>query len=156
MNYAEKDQILRDFVKLIKHYSAKKPLFFGNCFDDMESMLTLFLLELISKGKCVSQRYVAISIRNEFYRLSHLWNKILGTENFMTDNFVLPDFTKELENNLFLADALKKLTKKQNEVIKLVYLDGVSVAQIAERKGTTRQSINEIKLRALDKLKRLL
>lgn len=156
MNYAERDQILRDFVKLIKHYSAKKPLFFGNCFDDMESMLTLFLLELISKGKCISQRYVAVAIRNEFYRISHLWNRILCTENFITDNFVFPDFTKELEDGLFVADALKKLTKKQNEVIKLVYFDGVSVTEIAEKKGITRQSVNEIKTRALDKMKRAL
>ena len=156
MNYAEREQILRDYVKLIKYYSAKKPLFFGNCFDEMEPMLTLFLLELISKGKCVSQRYVAVAIRNEFYRLSHIWNKISGTENFMTENFVLPDFTKELENNIVVADALKKLTKKQNEVIKLVYLEGVSVAEIAERKGTSRQSVNNIKIRALDKMKRAL
>ena len=70
LNYAEKDEILRDFEKLISFYNAKSLRDYGGIFDDMDGLLTLFLIELIEHERCISKRYVAVALRNEYIRIS--------------------------------------------------------------------------------------
>lgn len=157
MNYAKKDQILRDFVKLIKFYSSKSVLQYGDLLDDMEGLLTLFLLELIQAGKCISKRYVAVAIRNEHIRISKQFLAIKKNEKDFF-NFCVKEenFTDVCEDKMFFADALKTLTKEQNEIIKLRFYEGLNCSQIAELKGITRQAVCRTQKRALDKLKCLL
>ena len=64
MNYADKSIIIDGFTDLIKYYAGKSPA------EDMSSDLMLFLLELISAGRAISRRYVAVAVRNEYIRLS--------------------------------------------------------------------------------------
>lgn len=156
MNYANKDQILRDFEKMVVYYNLKSVIQYGNFFDDMDGLLTLFLLELIQKGKCVSKRYVAVAIRNEYIRISKkflaLYRKEKEFVKFCIDN----DFAIPLEDKIVVKDVLKRLTEKQQEVIKLRYIGGFSCDEIAHKNGVSRQAISRIENRALDKLKAML
>jgi len=45
------------------------------------------------------------------------------------------------------------LTKSETAVVKMVYLNGYSVCEAAHRLGTSRQAANQMKNRALKKLK---
>lgn len=153
MNYAKKDEILRDFVKLIKFYNAKSVVQYSDFFDDMDGLLTLFLLEMIQSQKCISKRYVAVCLRNEYYRISKKFlalcrNRAEFTEFCKTDNFTINS-----ENEMLVKDALASLTNKQNEVVKLRFWKGYTCNEIATLKGVSRQAINQTQKKALDNLK---
>ena len=157
LNYAEKEDILRDFVKLISFYHRKNVRQYGELFDDMDGLLTLFLLELIEAGKCISKRYVAVAIRNEYIRISKeflcLRNRRCEFLDFCKSDF---DFTYEVENKMLICDVLKTLTDEQKNVVKLRYCCSFSCSEIADFKGVSRQSVSQTKKRALDKMKTLL
>ena len=57
-------------------------------------------------------------------------------------------------DRLLLLDLEKLLTPKEFIVIKWIFFDGQTVKEIAMKAGITRQSVNQIKLRALKKLKK--
>lgn len=157
LNYAEKSEILRDFEKLISFYHRKNVRQYGELFDDMDGLLTLFLLELIDAGKCISKRYVAVAIRNEYIRISKeflcLRNRRCEFLKFCKSDF---DFTDDVDNKMLVRDVLKTLTSEQKNVVKLRYCCGFSCNEIARFKGVSRQSVSQIQKRAIDKMKAVL
>ena len=56
------ERLNEDFAPLIKHYARR----YGG--EDMAAQLWLKLWELCSSGRAISQRYVAVALRNEFIR----------------------------------------------------------------------------------------
>ena len=150
MNYAEKNEILSDFDKLINYYARKSAIYF----DDMRGCLLLFLLELYSRGKCVSKRYVAVAIRNEYVRISKSIF-LHKTEREFVDFCMSYDITPDEDNKMLFADAVKTLTRKQRECVLLRFYGGYSTAEIAEKCGISRQAVHTLQKRAIDKLKGL-
>lgn len=157
LNYAEKSEILRDFEKLISFYNAKSVRQRGDFFDDMDGLLTLFLLELIQAGRCVSKRYVAVALRNEYIRIS---KKFLALKKGRCEfwEFCVSDcdFAHSVENKLLVQDVLKTLTDEENKIVKLRYFCGFSCIEIADFKGVSRQSVSQTQKRAIDKIKSVL
>lgn len=156
MNYAEKDQILRDFVKLIDFYNSKSVLQNGDFLDDMDGLLTLFLLELIQAGKCVSKRYVAVALRNEYIRISKKFLAIKKGRKEFFDFCATDDFVTCTDEKMLVADMLKALTNEQKNIVKLRFWDGLTCDEIARRKGITKQAVCQTQKRAIDKIKTLL
>ena len=157
LNYAEKEDILRDFEKLISFYNAKSLRDYGGIFDDMDGLLTLFLIELIEHERCISKRYVAVALRNEYIRISKkfLCHKIRRCEFW---DFCVSDcgISQSVENKMLVRDALKSLTAEESKVVKLRYCFGFSCSEIADFKGVSRQSVSQTQKRAIDKIKALL
>lgn len=74
--------IIDDFEKLIAFYSNKFSRSFGAIYyDEINSSLTLFLLELIHSKKCISRRYCAVCIRNKYYEYVRKFLIAKNTEN---------------------------------------------------------------------------
>ncbi|TDA67860.1 MAG: sigma-70 family RNA polymerase sigma factor [Clostridia bacterium] len=65
-----------------------------------------------------------------------------------------PDLLTELENKLVLQEALALLTPLQQRVVVATVLEGVTEQELAGEMGVTKQAVNRIKERALDKLRK--
>ena len=55
-----------------------------------------------------------------------------------------------------LFEGCSELTKKEKEVLTLIYYAGYSATEIAAAWGTSKQNVNQIKRRGLGKLKKSL
>lgn len=156
MNYAKKEQILQDFERMIKFYNFKCDLSFQQRFGEMGQILTLFLLELYEAEKCISQRYVAVSLRHKYYDIIRSFISLCTNERELKEIENNADFTSKIDAKITVEDVLRKLTNGEKEVIKLRYMGGLSIEEIAQLKGVSRQAINQKKKRAFDKIKTLL
>ena len=56
----------------------------------------------------------------------------------------------------FLAESLKKLTSEQQEVIVLKFIEGYSIAEVAQRTGRSKGAVKSLQHRALASLARLM
>ncbi|MEW6425583.1 MAG: sigma-70 family RNA polymerase sigma factor [Bacillota bacterium] len=65
------------------------------------------------------------------------------------------DVCAEVEDTLFLQQALSLLTPQQQVVITMTILEGIPEQKVADEMGVTRQAVNRIKLRALKRLKKM-
>ncbi|MBU3109835.1 sigma-70 family RNA polymerase sigma factor [Clostridium gasigenes] len=97
--------------------------------------------------------YISKSIKNEYIKISK-------RENSINNKKVELDLCNELESEYFEEDfsfveLFKELTEKESHIIKLVYIYGFSVTEIAQTMEITRQAVNKSKNRALKKLKKI-
>ena len=147
MNYASENVILSDFERLIFFYQSK-----AND-EEIGDCLTLFLIELMNVKKCISKRYVAVCLRNEFYRL--IRNKIIKLQNetLFENELFLDSVNTDDYSHIFIQDVLKTLTETEKNVVVLRYIQGYSVSDIANFYKVSKPYISQIKKRALDKIK---
>jgi len=64
------------------------------------------------------------------------------------------DTVAEVEDNLFLQEALSLLTPEQKKVILATVLEGVTEQKAAKKLGMSQQAVNRIKTRALNRLRK--
>ena len=134
------------FSRLIKYYAFKlrEPEIVGELWG------FLWILKK-TLNKAVSDRYIAVCIRNEFIRIAKEKNRLLCVEDIRKNElYSTPDFL------LDLGRACKLLTAKENEVFKLRYLGGYSVDEIAKAKKISRQSADQTRRRAIAKIRQML
>ena len=67
---------------------------------------------------------------------------------------VAPIREREVLDFSELLDTCPELTKKERKVLTLIYLHGYTSVDIARIVHTTKQNINQVKMRALKKLRR--
>lgn len=143
------------FNSIIKKYGKRMG-------EDGENELILFTIELIFKlprlnnaGKIVS--YVSTSIKNYFYKKSYI-NKSVSLHELpleYNDEFYSQSYLEFLDEKILLKDLIKKLSTLQQYIIhRKFYLD-YPESFIANELNVSRQAINNIKKRALTKLKQL-
>ena len=133
------ERLNEDFAPLIKHYARR----YGG--EDMAAQLWL---ELCSSGRAISQRYVAVALRNEFIRYA----RELQRQPQPTDEqpaVIAADFTAEIA----IKAALAELNAPERSAIIYHRISGYTFDEIARRKGCTRQAINNAEKRGLDKLR---
>lgn len=148
--------IFSEFEGLIKHYSRKSEA------EDTAEELSVFLLELLYKldasrfagvsGDGLS-RYIAVSLRNKYIAYSS------QNDKFKKSTLCIPNECTYIEDSTkltFLKDALKYLTPKQKAVIQLKYIYNYSDVEIGLRLNITRQSVNQLKIRAIERLREYL
>lgn len=146
--------IYGEFKNLILFYSGKLG------YEDATQELNIFLIELLysvelenfSKDQTDGlHRYIAVSIRNEYIRLSGERQKYCSnnTEFYETDALC-----SDLSYDAVLVDeAMSRLSGRQKEVIIYKYLYNYSDAEISQILGITRQAVNRLIRRGINDLK---
>ncbi len=148
MNYADKSIIIDGFTDLIKYYAGKSPA------EDMSSDLMLFLLELISAGRAISRRYVAVAVRNEYIRLSKAEAARRSAEVPYNEEMRGQEYNAE--NIIDMKNALRGLPEKQRKTLILHRVSGLTFEELAKKHGTTRQAQCRLEKRAAKNARRLL
>lgn len=162
--------IIQKFEPQLKHYSRRLHS------EDAQSELTLRFIETIhamnldslrSQGDGTIVAYLAQSVRNAYISLLPFkktveppvsWEELteaqlLGLVAPIREREVL-DFSELLDTCPELLDTCPELTKKERKVLTLIYLHGYTSVDIARIVHTTKQNINQVKMRALKKLRR--
>lgn len=131
--------------------------------EDTYQSLTVFLLELLHKiplekdcfrNDKILFSYISKSLKNKYIKLSVHHNRILASEIEIAPDFKLTD-PHSFERTLDLFDLFKNLNSYEAGVLLLIYFSGYTTREVADSMQITRQAVNQIKKRALKKLKRL-
>lgn len=64
------------------------------------------------------------------------------------------DTLNEVENEIFIQQTLSLLTPQQQKVIMATVLEGATEQEVADKIGVSKQAVNRIKKRALDRLRK--
>lgn len=136
------ERLNEDFAPLIKRFARR----YGG--EDMAAQLWLKLWELCASGRAISQRYVAVALRNEFIRYARELQRLpLPTDE--QPETIAADFAAEIAIKATLAE----LSAPERSAIIYHRISGYTFDEIARRKGCTRQAINNAEKRGLDKLR---
>lgn len=152
----ETERIKADFEKLIKHYANE--FIEPQNREDVEAELWCFLYELVNSNRAISQRYVAVAIRNKYIEYCKKIQK--KAEHEMKLEVEYGGYVKDDKNNYIekieIRDLLNKLGVKQREVIVLHYVNGLSFDEIAKKRGCSRQASARLSNRGIKTLKKML
>lgn len=140
-------------------------------YEDAYEEICLFFIELIifMKLETIKKKddggvtsYITSSLGN-FYkkeaakssrRKMEIAVSSLSTEQ---EYYVEKKLSKEDKQNIFIELNMKeKLTSNEYRIIYLLYIEGYSVAEIARSTNRTRQAVNQLKKRALKKIKNMM
>lgn len=155
--------IIEKFDPLIKKYSRKLD------YDGANSDLIIALIETIKsipifKNNDLKREeyivgYINTSIRRKYIKLSKKNIEIINRETELNTNILLKSTTEEsqnlIDNRIFLNILLDKLSEYQHKVINNLFIFNISEADLARQLNISRQSVNRLKNRALDKLRKL-
>lgn len=148
-----------DFYPTIKNLSKK----IG--YEEAETDLTISFLELIKKidteqffykdNKKIA-KFINVFLKNksvDFFR-----KYVLRQEEFVEINYDLLKDTSNLDfnSNIFVLELIEKLPLRQRQVIVKKFIFEFSDIEIAEQLQISRQAVNSIKRRALNRLKKIL
>ena len=135
-----------DMAKLVEHYNRK--------LSEDDGALWELLVKLVNSDKVLSERYAAVSLRNEYIRLSKAKQKRaeVFTEYCENHGATSPDIDLRLD----IKAALLRLSDKERDTVLMRYYWDFSVAEIAALNGVSRQAENKRLKIALDKLRGLL
>lgn len=155
-------KLTEKFNPLLKKYAYK--LFYEDAYND----LLLDFIELLhniqiknihnkSEGSVVS--YICTSIHSSYIKwlmeVKRLRNILLYSD--LNDNELYYIEAISASNDLYqeyeLSLIKKILTKQELKAISMIYFTGYTVTEIANFEGTSRQAVNQMKNRALKKLR---
>ena len=155
--------LIKKFEPLLKHYSYRL-----HC-EDALNELTLAFIEMIhavrpdlfrSQEDAVIVSYISHAVRNAY--IAHLppkenrpkppvsWEELTEAQQSAVE---AASHEREVQDFQDRLDTCPILSSKEREILTLIYLYGYTSTEIAKKMGTTKQNINQIKLRALKKLK---
>lgn len=146
--------ILIIFENIINKYSR---LLDG---EDTKQDLNLFLIKLINNINLDSNSqynnkqllsYISKSLKNEYIRLSKKKCKIHMFEQLDDDK--ITNKSINLDTNIEILDTLNHLTEYERWILSQIFFSGYTVNELSKTLRKSRQSVNQVKKRALDKLK---
>lgn len=154
--------LIEKFSPLLKKYAFKLS------YEDAYNDLLLDFIELLhnmqieniynkSEGSMVS--YICTSVHSSYIKklieVKRLRNILLYSD--LNDNELYYIEAISATNNVYqeyeLSFIKKILTKQELSVISMIYFTGYTVTEIANFYGTSRQAVNQMKNRALKKLR---
>lgn len=159
--------LIEKFTPLIKHYGYKLHT------EDAVNDLTYEFIKLIhniniGKMQCNGDgavvNYISVSLKNAYKALLRKliekkddwvsWDELTEKEKYSLEN---DRQNGNVEDDLmdFLL-GFPSLTTKEKQIIVLIYQYGYTSTEIATRLQTTKQNVNQIKLRAQKKIKKRL
>lgn len=156
-------QLINQFQPLLHKYSYKLG------YEDAYNDLVLFFVELIHKipekiiisskegiivtyfATCLKHHYYYLLKHNIFY-INEIDISQLSTEQMHYLESLLSSSEQTNENIFGILENC--LTKNELRIIILIYYYGYSSAEIARSKKITRQAVNQLKKRALKKIKK--
>ena len=135
-----------DMSKLVEYYNRK--------LAEDDGALSELLVNLVNSDKELSNRYAAVSLRNEYIKLSKAKQKRaeIFTEYGENHGATSPNIDLVID----IKAALFKLSDKERKIVLMRYFWGFSVAEIAALNGISRQAESRRLKIALDKLRILL
>lgn len=158
-------ELIERFQPLLKKYAAK--LNYEDAYEDLMLyyiglIKSLNLKKLICTKDEIIVSYINVSIKNYYKKTI---TKIIKYKN----EVVLSDLTEEQmyyvdaksatedETDLFVEFGLREvLNDNECQVIYQLYIEGYTTAEIARLSSKSRQAVNQLKNRALNKIKRSL
>lgn len=151
------EKFLESFSPLIDKYSNKIEFNFKKDFKQELTLELYIVLKKIIKNniifsndKCLV-RYISLSIKRRYYYLFNNYKKdMLSIENI---DFIQSHYLDN--NNILFYDILKNLNLLEQTVLIFYFKDNLSINDIANKLNYSRQYINKIKLRALNKLEKI-
>lgn len=155
-------ELIKKFNPLLKKYAYK--LFYDDAYNDLlvdfVELLKNVKMENI-RNKCEGSMvsYISKSIQCSYMKESDAVKKLrrLIPESDFKEETLYALETASAVNDTYFAYEFpgieKVLTKPEATVVKLVYLSGYSIRETAQRLGISRQAANQMKNRALRKLK---
>lgn len=147
--------IIKTFLPQIKKYSK---LLDG---EDTFQSLVIFLIELLKQfpykedflhNDKIVLAYISKSLRHKYIALSKKRDKIIAAEFDLIPDFALID-PNRFECRVALSDLVKVLSSYELRILELIYYQGYSIKEIAAALHITRQAVNQVKVRALRKLR---
>ncbi len=157
-------ELINRFQPLLKKYARK--LRYDDAYEDCQ----LFFIELIKKmdykGSFAQKErtavaYIKTAVKN-FYnkKICEIFKakkEVLFSELSQEQRyFIESKMAKQDEINFFTELGLDgSLNAKEKRIVYLVYVKGYSVAEIARVCHKSRQAVNQLKKRALNKLKQI-
>lgn len=162
-NQKAQERLLLKFDPLIIKYSRK--LFWEDAYQDLIldfidliQHLPLDALRSTEDGHLV--KYIAQSIRHAYIKqLNHFFNqpKVAASTDDATEALKLLSMSYEDKREVAafhdLLDGCPALTEMERSILTDLYYWGYTSAEIARRQGTSRQNVNQIKQRALKKMR---
>lgn len=130
--------------------------------EDTKQDLKLHLLKTIEKMPLEKMKvknnkvifsYLAKAIRYEYIRLSKNSRKTEERESI----FEIESYEDEtaLNSEIFLLEMMEVLTKKEAFIVDCIYVNCLSPTEVAHYLGVSRQSVNQTKNKALEKIRTL-
>lgn len=162
--------ILDEFKPFISCYSKKihHSLRCGYEVCDIENECYIVLLSTINNFNLPSSKFVFYamsSIKRSCITLIRYWqyrNKVSSIDNNEMINNIPTDFFDEPFQKLsdkydseFIKKSLKALPRKDEELLRLIFFDGISVAEYARQKGISYNTAHWQKKKALTKARYL-
>lgn len=150
------NKLLLIFKNIINKYSRQLD---G---EDTKQDLSLFLIDLIDNidinlaSKYNDKQplsYISKSLKNEYIKLSKKKSKIYTFE-CLDDNHI-NNKSINLYSNIEILDSLNYLTDYEKWIVHKIFFSGYTVNELSKTLNKSRQSINQVKKRALNKLSRL-
>ena len=155
-------ELIEKFKPLLRKYA------YHLGYDDAYNDLLIDFIELIHNIRLAQLRdrsegnmaaYICMSVRSSYIRRSKenkksnnlvLYSQLSDEELYCIEaDSAVSDIYFEYE----LFDIEKALTQPESSVVRMLYSSGYNVSEIARILGITRQAVNQMKKRALKKLK---
>lgn len=154
-------KLIEKFNPLFKKYAYK--LNYEDAYED----IILYFIELVKSLKlkrltCLKDEvivsYINVSIKN--YYIKKIQKIIEGKEILMSELTSEQAYYAEVQSaredvaNIFLElGILELLNENERQIICLIYFQGYTTAEIARESNKTRQAVNQLKQRALKKIR---
>lgn len=142
----ENEHLYADMAKLVIHYNRK--------LAEDDGALCELLVNLVNSDKAISNRYAAVSLRNEYIKLSKAKQK--RAEIFAEYCEIHGATSPDIDTRLDIKAALLQLSDRERNAVLMRYFWGFSTAEIAVLNGVSRQAENRRLKITLDKLRTLL
>lgn len=154
-------QLLEMFEKLLKKYARQ----LGT--EDAYEDLRLFFFELITKlkGKDICSdndgyiiSYIAKSIKNQYILMSKQRNayKIDTFSDISEEQMIYIEQLTAADDKMDISIYFpihNKLTEREENILKLFFVNEYSIEEIAKYLNISRQAVNQSKIRALNKIR---
>jgi RNA polymerase sigma factor (sigma-70 family) len=155
-------ELIKQFNPLLKKYAYK--LFYEDAYNDLvvdliEIIQNIRLERVYSRDEGSLIAYISTSVYNsylervkykKFYDQVGLNSQLSDSEHYFVE-IALSTTDTYFSNEL--PDLQKYLTITEETVIDMLYFKGYTVKEIARHFGITRQAVNQMKKRALEKLR---
>lgn len=148
-------EIIDKFMPVINKYKKE------SYYEDIDSELTLFMINILEK---VSEReeilkddkyltfYILKSLKNKYIEINKKSYNIYSSE-IPSDNFLDYSCYELLESDMGFYDIIKNLSVFEKDILIKKYIHIMNESEIARELNTSRQYINRIHKKALNKLR---
>lgn len=153
-NKTDLSELIEQFEPLLKKYASKIS------FEDSMQDLIVTLIETFNKiplNKIKDEKYILsyinTSVKNEYIKLS---SKNSKDSNIFYESDILENVVKEYDDigRVDMIDLLDNLSNREKYILYYIFFLNMPIGIISKKFHTSRQYINQTKLKALKKLKR--